>query len=164
MTDALGEVLAHLRQLIGVADEAAVLAQRAQADAQEAQDAYVEAGIGSSRPDIRKANADARTAAEKAGKTARLLAEAASAFTDYINIIVPGTVSARHSAPEAMPTGERLAEEAGDLGSEFEAFVAGMGVDADGKQEAVATTATNIGKGVRIASAASTVSTDRTVR
>lgn len=61
---------------------------------------------------MRHAIVQARTAAEKAGKTSRLLAEAAGHFTNYINIIAPGTVPDRVSAPEATPAGERLTSEA----------------------------------------------------
>lgn len=55
MSGLIGEVLAELRELIGVIDAAAVRASRAQVDAQEAFEAYREAGTGSKRPGIVKA-------------------------------------------------------------------------------------------------------------
>jgi hypothetical protein len=151
MSDPLGEVLAEFRELIGVIDQASVLAQRAQADAQEAHGAYREAGTGSKRPDITRAQVDARTAAEKAGKTARLLAEAANAFADYVNIIAPGTAPARYSDPEATPSGESLAAETSSRRSRLESLLAAMSVDADDKQEAVTTVTADLASGARIA-------------
>lgn len=50
MSDLISEVLAELRELIGVVDSAATLALRAQIDAQEAFAAYREASDGSKRP------------------------------------------------------------------------------------------------------------------
>jgi hypothetical protein len=147
MSDLISEVLAELRELIGTVDEAAMLALRAQADAQEAYSAYREAGTGSKRPDIARAQVDSRTAAEKAGKTARLLAEAASAFADYVNVIACGTVPPRHSAPDAAPTGEGLAAVAPSLRSRLQRYLAKAGVDADDSQEGLATTATSLAAG-----------------
>jgi hypothetical protein len=114
MTSSMADVLAQLREVLGVIDHAAVAALRAQTDAHEARHAYQEAGTGTKHTHINQAITQARTAGEKAGKVARLLAEAASAYADYINTIAPGTVPARHSAPEAMPSGEILLEEAAE--------------------------------------------------
>lgn len=68
------------------------------------------------RPRNRAQIVDSRTAAQKAGKTARLLAEAGNAFTEYINTIAPGTVPAGYSVPETMPDGEALLTEAAERG------------------------------------------------
>ncbi len=106
------EVIAQFRKLLGVIDETAVNAKRAQEDAERARSAYVEASRGTSDQLMGKAVVNSRTAAEKAGKTARLLSEAADHFATYINIIAPGTVPPRMSAPEATPSGEQVAEEA----------------------------------------------------
>jgi hypothetical protein len=135
MTHPLAVVLADFRELIGLIDEAAILALRTQTEAQDAHSAYREAGTGSRRPDIRKAQADARTAAEKAGKTARLLAEAANAFAEYVNIIAPGTVAARHSAPDATPSGDRLVGEAPDRGRRIDMFIRKASGKADDLQD-----------------------------
>jgi hypothetical protein len=148
MSASIAEVLAELRELIGTLDEAAGLASRAQVDAREAYGAYREAGTGSRRPDIVRAQVDARTAAEKAGKTARLLAEAASAFAEYVDVIAPGTVPPRHSAPEAMPSGEGLVEDASHARTPLHRYLAKAGVDADDTQEGIASTATNLAAGV----------------
>jgi hypothetical protein len=90
---------------------------RAQERAEEAYVAYREAGTGSSHPQIRKTVADARTAGEKAGEIARLLAEAANAYADHVNIIAPGTVPARSSASGAMSSGEEILSQAGEQGA-----------------------------------------------
>lgn len=112
MTSVLQEVLAELRELLTAIDEAAVAAMHAQADTADARDRYQQAAKGTDHPRMNRAITNAQTAADKAGKTARLLAEAANAFADYINTIAPGTVPARHSAPDATPDGEALLSEA----------------------------------------------------
>jgi len=113
MSSALTEVLQQLRDVIGDLDKAAITAKGAEADARRAFALYDEAATGSAHPQTYIARQEAHTAADKAGKVARLLSEAATAFAEYANHIAPGTVPARISAPEAMPSGERLLEPSG---------------------------------------------------
>jgi hypothetical protein len=145
MTSLLQEVLAEMRELLTAIDEAAGKALHAQEDAREAHAQYVEATRGTSHPDAAKAVTNVHTAAQKAGKTARLLAEAANAYADYINTIAPGTVPARHSAPDAMPDGERLLAEADERGSRADAFWRRQAKKADDTQDS----AENAEKGFR---------------
>ncbi|MEN3608240.1 hypothetical protein AAH979_01705 [Plantactinospora sp. ZYX-F-223] len=112
----IGDVVAGFRTVIGIIDEAAVTAKRAAENARQAQAEYTEASHGTDDRSMRKAVVDTRTAAEKAGKTARLLSEAAEHFTTYVNIIAPGTVPPRSSAPEATPGGDKLAAAGLDQG------------------------------------------------
>jgi hypothetical protein len=115
MTDvSIAQILAHFRDLVESVDQAVINAARAQEDAEQAHRVHVETAGSTSDSQMRHAIVQARTAAEKAGKTSRLLAEAAGHFTNYINIIAPGTVPDRVSAPEATPTGERITSEAGE--------------------------------------------------
>ncbi|AVT37280.1 hypothetical protein [Plantactinospora sp. BB1] len=104
----VGEVVAQFRTVLGLIDETAVTAKRAQEQAQKAFTAYTEASRGTSDRLMRTAVVDSRTAGEKAGKTARLLSEAAEHFTAYINAIAPGTLPPRSSAPEADASGDRI--------------------------------------------------------
>jgi hypothetical protein len=145
MTTSVADVLAQLRELLAVIDQAAVTAARAQTDAQEAQRAYHEAGTGTKNTHINQAITQARTAGEKTGKIARLLGEAASAYADYINTIAPGTLPARHSAPEAMPTGEQLLDEAEERGRRADAIWRRQTKSADDMQD----TLENAEKGAR---------------
>lgn len=151
MSSLLAEVMAEMLELISSIDEASILAKRAQADAEEAQAAYHEAGTGTQHPAIKKSEVNARTAAEKAGKTARLLGEAANAFTDYLNVIAPGIVPVRQSTPGAMPTGKDLADEASSQESRLDRFLGEIGDTADDDQEGIATTATNVAGGIQAA-------------
>lgn len=104
----MSEVVAQLRELITEIDKTAVMAMSAQEKAREACGSYQEAATGTDHPEMRSAVADARTAGEKAGKVARLLAEAANAFSDYLNEIAPGSAPSRRHAADVMPTGEDL--------------------------------------------------------
>jgi hypothetical protein len=113
MSGSLGDVVRQLRQVIVELDQAAVTAKHAQAGAEQAHGLYSEAARGTDHPQTNRAINESRTAAEKAGKSARLLAEAASAFTEYVNHIAPGSAPPRSSAPEASPAGERLMSPAG---------------------------------------------------
>jgi hypothetical protein len=94
-TVSIAQIVSHFRELVGIIDQAVIAATRAQEDAHQAQIAYTEATRGSSNREARQAVVQSRTAVEKAGKTARLLAEASNHFTSYINIIAPGTVPDR---------------------------------------------------------------------
>jgi hypothetical protein len=104
----VGNVVAQFRTVLGIIDETAVNAKRVQEKAEQAKAAYAEASQGTADRSMRKAVVDSRTAAEKAGKIARLLSEAAEHLTAYVNIIAPGTVPPRASAPEATPQGDQL--------------------------------------------------------
>ncbi len=120
MSASLSDVVAQLRVVVANADRAAVAATRAQADAESAHVTFDKAGRGTDHPRMRQAVTEARTAAEKLGRTANLLTKAADAFTDYLNLIAPGSAPARHATPEAtrratpdaLPSGEHLESEA----------------------------------------------------
>lgn len=99
------------------------MAKRSQSDAAQAHVAYVRVGRGANHPLVNHAVADASTAAAKAGKTARLLAEAADHIAAYVNIMAPGSVPTKASAPDAMPTGESLIETAGSVTSRADSFL-----------------------------------------
>jgi hypothetical protein len=98
--------------MLGLIDLAAVNASRARDEANRADAAYTEASRGTSHLTMRNAVISARTGTDKSGKTARLLSEAAEHFTIYINKIAPGTVPTRMSAPEGIPSGEEVLDEA----------------------------------------------------
>jgi hypothetical protein len=106
------EVLQKLRAVIGDLDQAAVIASAAQEDARRACASFDEAATGSTRPQMNIARQEANIAAAKAGKVAQLLAEAATAFAEYVNHVA-GTVPSRASAPEAVPSGKQLSEPSG---------------------------------------------------
>jgi hypothetical protein len=110
MSSTIQEVLQQLRAVIGELDQAAVTASAAQEDARRAYSFFDEAATGSAHPQMNIARQEANIAAAKAGKVARLLAEAATAFADYVNQVAPGAVPSRASAPEALPSGEQLSE------------------------------------------------------
>ena len=108
MTASVEDLLKGMRSLLGAIDKAVVLASRTQVDAQQAQGRYQQAATGTAHPVLVRAVAAARTAAEKAGRTARLLAKSADAYTAYVNKIAPGAAGATRSVPGAMPDGEAL--------------------------------------------------------
>ena len=112
MTGPLDQVIAQLTAAIEKLDTAAITAVRAQADAQQAHTHYTDAGRGSNHPAIQAAQTESTTAAAKAGKVARLLAETSTHLTAYGNTIAPGTIQAGRSAETATPTGEQLVSEA----------------------------------------------------
>jgi hypothetical protein len=116
MTSALAEILAEIRDLVDNIDAAAVTALRAQERARRASAAYGQAATGTDHPQMKSALANARMAGEKAGKTARLLAEAANAYTEYANTISPGAFPVRQTSATALPSGEELVVQAGDRG------------------------------------------------
>ncbi|MGX7670212.1 hypothetical protein [Plantactinospora sp. DSM 117369] len=113
----VGDVVAQFRTVLSQIDQAAVTAKHAQEQAEKAHATYTEVARGTADRSMRKAVVDSRTAGEKAGKTARLLAEAAEHFTAYVNIISPGTVPPRSSAPEAEASGEQVLAAAAGQGS-----------------------------------------------
>lgn len=112
MTAGVRDVLEQLRVAIGKLDEAAMFAKRAQIDAEEAAAQFAAAGHGTDHPQMTNATTEAREAADKAGKVARLYAEAAAEYARYANHLAPGTMPERRSTPAAMPAGEQLVENA----------------------------------------------------
>jgi hypothetical protein len=151
MSTSVADVLAQLRELLGVIDQATVAALRVQTDSRHAQTAYQEVGTGTANTDINQAITLTRAAGDKAGKVAQLLAAAATAYADYINTIAPGTAPTRHSAPEAMPTGEQLVDEAEGRGSRFDDFLKKATKRADDVQDGTTETTGNLSKGVKAA-------------
>ncbi|MGX7670753.1 hypothetical protein [Plantactinospora sp. DSM 117369] len=147
----VGDVVAGFRTVIGILDEAAVTAKRAEEEARQAQAEYTEASRGTDDRSMRKAVVDTRTAAEKAGKTARLLSEAAEHFTAYVNIIAPGTVPPRSSAPEAMPDGERTTTEAMDRRTRATSFLDRTARRADDVKDAVTEATKAVEEGTKVA-------------
>ncbi|MEV4760095.1 hypothetical protein AB0J86_34035 [Micromonospora sp. NPDC049559] len=116
MSGDLGEVIRQLLRVIGELDRAAVTAGRARDQAEQALAALTEAAQGTNDPAANQAITEARTAAEKAGKSARLFAEAAGAFAEYANVIVPGSAPTRTSTPRSLPDGQALASSTGPGG------------------------------------------------
>jgi hypothetical protein len=108
MSSTLQEVIQQLNEIIAELDQAAVTASAAQADARRAFVFFDEAATGSADPYMNIARQEANIAAAKAGKVARFLAEAATAFGDYANTIAPGSAASRGSASRALPSGEHL--------------------------------------------------------
>jgi hypothetical protein len=149
MSASVADVLAQLRELLGVIDQAAVAALRVQTDARHAQTAYQEVGTGTANTDINQAITLTRAAGEKAGRVAQLLAAAATAYADYINTIAPGTAPTRHSAPEAMPTGEELLAGAGERNSRFDSWLRRTSGRADDVQDGLSETTKNVSDGTK---------------
>ncbi|MEU0550839.1 hypothetical protein [Micromonospora sp. NPDC005979] len=112
MSGSLGEVVAQLRSAINSLRSAAVIASRAQADAEEALAHYSEAAQGSNHPQLTSALTESRTAAEKAGKLARLISEAADQVSSYSNAVAPGSAPTQQPSDSATPSGEDLLTEA----------------------------------------------------
>ncbi|MGC5289796.1 hypothetical protein [Micromonospora sp. DT231] len=111
MSASIAALVAQLLAVRGTLDAAAVTALRAQTDAEQALAHLVGVQRGSTDQRLSAAVADAEVARDKAGRYARLLAEAARHVTRYINTIAPGAAS---SGPDdaASPSGERLVTEA----------------------------------------------------
>ncbi|MET8041782.1 hypothetical protein ABZU25_13070 [Micromonospora sp. NPDC005215] len=112
MTGSIAELVAHLLAVRGKLDTAAVTALRARTDAEQALAYLVEAQRGSSDQRLSAAVADAEVARDKAGRYARLLADAARHITGYVNTIAPGAASSGAAGDDASPSGERLVSEA----------------------------------------------------
>jgi hypothetical protein len=112
MTATIGEVVAQMRVVIEQLDSAVITCSRAQRDASQAETRYRDAGGGGGHPRLREAMAESRIAGDKAGKAARLLAEATNHFSTYLNIIAPGSVPDRRPSEAALPSGERINREA----------------------------------------------------
>ncbi|MGC4876560.1 hypothetical protein ACLQ26_09910 [Micromonospora sp. DT43] len=111
MSGSLGDVVAQLRSAIDALHSAAVVARRAQADAEEANAHYTQAAQGSSHPELVGTVAESRTASEKAGKLARLISEAADSIGAYSKAIAPGSAPTTEPSDAATPSGEDLLAE-----------------------------------------------------
>jgi hypothetical protein len=110
----VGDVVAQLRDVINRIDGAAVAATHAEADIRQAQGFYAEAKQGANDPDLNNAETEVREAGDKAGKIARLLAEASTHFAAYLNTIAPGTVSLDVPSQSVAPSGEQLLDQAAE--------------------------------------------------
>ncbi|MET7947568.1 hypothetical protein [Micromonospora sp. NPDC005324] len=93
-------------------DDAAITALRARTDAEQAVTHLTAITRGSSDRRVSAAVADAEVARDKAGRYARLLADAARHITAYVNTIAPGAASSGPVGEDASPSGERLVTEA----------------------------------------------------
>ncbi|GAB3812631.1 hypothetical protein [Micromonospora zhanjiangensis] len=125
----MDEVLARLKAAIEDLDTAAVTATRAAADARQAEAHYREAGTGSDHRAAQGAVDESTTAAEKAGKVARLLAETGGHLIAYVNTIAPGAVPTDRGVESAVPTGEQLVTESvrrSDARAGFAGFLSKM--------------------------------------
>ncbi|MDG4784803.1 hypothetical protein O7626_02450 [Micromonospora sp. WMMD1102] len=106
------EVVAQLLDVRQRLAAATVTAMRAKADAEQVYRRYAEAAQGTEHPKIQEALTDIRTASEKATRTARLLNEARTRFTAYLNRIAPGSVPDVDVSEAEMPPGEQLVGDA----------------------------------------------------
>ncbi|MFF5214678.1 hypothetical protein [Micromonospora sp. NPDC000442] len=104
-------VVAQLRHVIDTLRKAAVVAQRAQSDAQHAAAHYSEAARGSSHANLTSAVQESKAAGAKAGRFANLISKAADSVAAYSNAIVPGSAPKADPTESAMPSGERLLAE-----------------------------------------------------
>ncbi|MET8041786.1 hypothetical protein ABZU25_13090 [Micromonospora sp. NPDC005215] len=111
MSGSLGDVVAQLRGAIDTLHSAAVVAQRAQADAEEANAHYAQGGQGSSHPDLTGALNESKTAAESAGRLASLISAAADRVGAYSNAVAPGSAPTTRTSDSATPSGDDLLAE-----------------------------------------------------
>ncbi|MFY1574861.1 hypothetical protein ACN26Z_08225 [Verrucosispora sp. WMMD703] len=122
MSGSIAELVAQLLAVRGNLDAAAVTALRARTDAEVALARLAEVQRGSNDKRLRAAVTDAEVARDKAGRYARLLAEAARHITAYVNTIAPGAVPTEPD-DAASPSGDRLVEEAEGRSRKGEAFL-----------------------------------------
>jgi hypothetical protein len=106
MSGTVAEVIAQLAQASTGLTSAAATALRAQQDAIEAHQALTKASTGTAAPAVTNATTEWKTAADKAGKVARLFLQAAAHLNAYSNVIAPG--SAPTEVAITGPTGEEL--------------------------------------------------------
>lgn len=106
MSGTVADVIAQLAQASTGLSSAAATALRAQQDAIEAHQALTKASTGTTAPAVTNATAEWKTAADKAGKVARLLLQAAAHLNAYSNVIAPGSAPTEVSI--TGPTGEEL--------------------------------------------------------
>ncbi|MEH1016357.1 hypothetical protein V6U90_25035 [Micromonospora sp. CPCC 206060] len=123
MTILLGEVIGQLRAAVERLDAASITARRSQEDVEHAYRLYVASAGSSSKPDIRAAISESRTAAEKASKVARLASVAATHLAAYTNTIAPGSMQPSKATDSGTRSGEEIANEAESRGSKAEAFL-----------------------------------------
>ncbi|WP_433130300.1 hypothetical protein ACQPWW_06995 [Micromonospora sp. CA-240977] len=148
MTGSIAELIAQLLAVRGKLDAAAVTALRARTDAEQALTHLAEVQRGSSDQRLRAAITDAEVARDKAGRYARLLADAARHISGYVNTIAPGAAT---SGPEdaASPSGERLVEEAEGRSRKAEAFLRRHVKKADDSEDTLKRTEQSITTGLR---------------
>jgi hypothetical protein len=106
MSGTVADIIAQLAQASTGLSSAAATALRAQQDAIEAHQALTKASTGAAAPPVTNATTEWKTAADKAGKVARLLLQAAVHLNAYSNVIEPG--SAPTEVAITGPTGEEL--------------------------------------------------------
>lgn len=147
----VGTVVTQFQQALDLMDQAAVSAKQAQEQAQQAKTVYAEASRGTANRAMREAVTNSGTAADKAGKTARLLSEAAEHLTNYINIIAPGSVAARASSSGGMPDGARMVDEAMARRRRASSFLDRAARRADDVQDAASEATKVVGEGTKAA-------------
>lgn len=109
MTASVGDIIRRLGTVIGELDRVSMRTTAVQLDAGRAHECFVNAGVGSRHPYLETAKREAQTAAEKAGRVARLLAEAATALTTYAEHIAPGALASHASSPPTgLPSGDEV--------------------------------------------------------
>ncbi|MFY1635296.1 hypothetical protein ACN27F_18815 [Solwaraspora sp. WMMB335] len=106
MAGTVAEVIAQLARASTGLSSAAATALRAQQEVIDAHQSLSAASAGASARAVRNATAEWKTAADKAGKVARLLMEAVGHLNAYANRIAPG--SAPTEPTLTGPTGEEL--------------------------------------------------------
>ncbi|TQJ20787.1 hypothetical protein FBZ33_0991 [Micromonospora sp. A202] len=148
MSATIAALVAQLLAVRGKLDAAAVTAMRARADAEQAVTHLAALKRGSSDQRLSAAVADAEVARDKAGRYARLLANAARHITGYVNTIAPGAASSG-SDDAASPSGERLVEEAEGRSRKAEAFLRRHVKKADDSEDTLKQTEQSITTGLR---------------
>ncbi|WBB96921.1 MULTISPECIES: hypothetical protein [unclassified Solwaraspora] len=106
MAGTVAEVIAQIARASTGLSSAAATALRAQQEVTDAHQSLSAASAGASARAVTNATTEWKTAADKAGKVARLLIEAAGHLNAYANRIAPG--SAPTEPTLAGPTGEEL--------------------------------------------------------
>lgn len=119
MNGSAGEVVALLHRAIEHVDRASITAKRAQADAEQAHFLYMGVAHGTGHPRIRQAIDESRIASDKAGKVARLLAEAATHLANYVNLISPGSMPTNVTSVGGAVEGDEIVADARRRASRF---------------------------------------------
>ncbi|MEU7974138.1 hypothetical protein AB0B48_19110 [Micromonospora sp. NPDC049089] len=148
MSASIAALVAQLLAVREKLDATAITALRARTDAEQAVTHLTAITRGSSDRRVSAAVADAEVARDKAGRYARLLADAARHITVYVNTIAPGAAS---SGPvdRASPSGERLVEEAEGRSRKAEAFLRRHVRKADDSEDTLKQTEQSITTGLR---------------
>ncbi|MFV2126735.1 hypothetical protein ACFHWS_19680 [Micromonospora sp. LOL_013] len=133
MSGTLGDVVARLYAARERLLAAAVIANRAQADAEQAAAHYSEAARGSTDQSIKTAIAEAQIAGAKADRVAGILNDICDHIVNYVNQIAPGV--APPSDPKIDVSGERLVAEAEGAGSRADRFARRFVQKADSTEE-----------------------------